>query len=186
MNAVLKISSNAGGVEAPLETPAAFSREPTSSSGERLVSGVPAGDVSTLLALMKEIEAPFFMLYVLHTPRGEAASGRYQGPAVSAEEAQSIITQFGEFLGADARFDFWLHSPSSKATLVWDRHNQMYCYGPLEQFESVLRAMNFAEQPLPHVGPHIHHYRSEFDPQAKAILQAVQWSHSPLRPEDEQ
>lgn len=38
MNAVLKISSNAGGVEAPFETPAAFSRQPTSSGGQRLVS----------------------------------------------------------------------------------------------------------------------------------------------------
>jgi hypothetical protein len=186
MNAVLKISSHSGGVEVPFETPAAFSRQPTSSGGQRLVSGVPAGDAGILLALMKEIEAPLFMLYVLHTPRGEAAPGRYQSPAVSAEEARNIVTQFGGFLGADARFDFWVHSPSSKATLVWDRHNQMYCYGPLEKFESALCAMNFAEQALPDMGPHIHHYRSDFDSQAKEILQVVQWSYSPLRPEDEQ
>lgn len=186
MNVTLKISSYVDGVESPFKTPAAFSHQPTSTGGQRLVSGVPAGDASILLALMKEIEAPFFMLYVLHTPRGEGAPGRYQSPAISAEDAQSIITQFGEFLGADARFDFWVHSPSSKATLVWDRHNQMYCYGPLVQFESALRAINFSEQALPDVGPHIHHYRCEFDSQAKEILQAVQWSHLPLRPEDEQ
>jgi len=186
MSAPLKISSYENGNESPFETPARYEFQPTSSGGQRLVAGVPDGNASTLFTLLKEMEAPFFILYVLHTPRGEAEPGRYQSPEVSAEEAQNFILRFQEYLAADARFDLWIHSPSSQATLVWDRHNQMYCYGPLERFSAALRAMSFVEQRLPSIGAHIHHYRMEYDSQARELLQAFHWSKSPLRPGDEQ
>jgi hypothetical protein len=34
--------------------------------------------------------------------------------------------------------------------------------------------------------PHQHHYRPEFERQAVELLAAFDWSHSPLRSEDEQ
>jgi len=186
MKGFLKISNLKNGDEAPFETPAAYSLQGMSSGGARLVVGVPAGDPGFLLALLKELHGPLFILYVLHTPRGEAAPGRYQSPEVSVAQAEQFILQFGSFLTADARFDLWVHSPALNGTLVWDRHNQLYCYGPLVQFTAALSSLGFNEQPLPDFGPHIHHYRSEFDDQAQKILQYFQWSFSPLRPEDEQ
>ncbi len=126
------------------------------------------------------------MLYVLHTPRGEAAPGRYQSPSVSAAQAEEFIVKFSDYLTADARFDLWVHSPSASGTLVWDRHNQLYCYGPLERYATALDSVGFIEQALSGFGPHAHHYRPELDAQAKDLLRHFQWSASPLRPEDEQ
>ena len=103
-----------------------------------------------------------------------------------SEEARSFIEQFKEYLAADARFDLWVHSPASQATIVWDRHNQIYAYGPLSKFADALTGMGFSEQSMPSVGPHVHHYRAEFDGQAKQVLQSFLWSYSPLKPEDEQ
>ncbi len=183
---MLKIAHLVEGKVVPLETPAVFCRQTIAGDAERLTSCVPGGDAGLLLALTTEMEAPFFLLYILHTPRGEGEPGRYQSPSVSAEEAEDFVNRFREYLGADARFDFWVHSPSSQATLVWDRHNQLFAYGPVEGFEAVLRARGFSEGPLPVLGAHVHEYRGEFDAQAKAVLAAFDWTHSPLRREDEQ
>jgi hypothetical protein len=96
------------------------------------------------------------------------------------------MAQFGAYLSSDARFDLWAYSPTERATVVWDRHNQLFAYGPLEKFTTQLKALGFyggkADVPVPHQ----HHYRQEFDVQAAQLLAAVAWSYSPLRPEDEQ
>ncbi|GAA6142613.1 hypothetical protein [Hydrogenophaga sp. 5NK40-0174] len=183
---MLKVARLVDGKAVPLETPAVFCRETTAASTERLTSCVPGGDVGLLLALMKVLEPPFFLLYILHTPRGEGEPGRYQSPSVSAEVAEDFVSRFGDYLGADARFDFWVHSPSSQATIVWDRHNQLFAYGPLERFEAVFLSRGFSEGLLPALGTHVHEYRSEFDTQAKSVLDAFEWIRTPLRPEDEQ
>jgi hypothetical protein len=47
------------------------------------------------------------------------------------------MAEFAEFLTEDGRHDLWLHSPRTDATLVWDRHDLIYAYGPLEQFRAV-------------------------------------------------
>ncbi|MBS1144924.1 MAG: hypothetical protein H6R14_2330 [Proteobacteria bacterium] len=163
-----------------------FTTETTSAETTRLVAGVPGGDSSILLKLVECLTPPFFVLYVLHTPRGEGVPGRYQSPELELAELQSFFTRFASFFAADARFDLWIHSPSAKGTIVWDRHNLIYGYGPIDCFGSVLGSLGFSiGRPLV-PGPHMHHYRKEFDGDAEALLSAFSWQHSPLRHEDEQ
>jgi hypothetical protein len=84
------------------------------------------------------------------------------------------------------RFDLWFFSPSSKATIVWDRHNVAYAYGPIECFEEKLRALGFTDG-IPGIPvPHEHHYHAACDEDAKAVLDHFAWRRSDLRPEDEQ
>jgi hypothetical protein len=151
-----------------------------------LRSAVPSGDSVVFERLVATLQAPYILLYVLHTPRGEGEPGRYQSPELSRNELDAFISQFGAYLSADARFDLWAYSPKEQATVVWDRHNQLFAYGPVERFVSELRVLGFEEGEVEVPVPHQHHYRPECDALAKALLGAQPWSFSPLRPEDEQ
>src|SRR5512144_2160337 len=84
-----------------------FSRMPTTSGGQVLLVGVPAGDNMVMMKLLECVEAPFFLLYVLHSPRGEAEPGRYQSPRLSLAEVHAFIMRFSHLLSNDARQDFW-------------------------------------------------------------------------------
>lgn len=162
------------------------SHRPVFQLGKRLVAGVPGGDPEVFAALVECLEPPYHLLYVLHTPRGEAQAGRYQSPLLSLEQVKGFVIRFNGFLRADARFDLWAHSPSENGTVVWDRHNQLFAYGPIEQFATRLASMGFSPGQPDVPAPHEHHYRAELDGLAKDVMAAFDWSHSPLRPQDEQ
>lgn len=164
----------------------AHSYPPIFEIGDRIVAGVPNGDPVVFETLVERLAPPYHLLYILHTPRGEGQPGRYQSPALTLAEVKEFIVRFGPFLSADARFDLWAHSPSDKGTVVWDRHNQLFAYGPLDQFASALLLLGFTNGTPQIPVPHEHHYRKEFDHLAKDLLAAIEWSFSPLRPEDEQ
>jgi hypothetical protein len=163
-----------------------FSTEITSAQTQRLVAAVPGGDVSVLLKLIECLTPPFFVLYVLHTPRGEGNPGRYQSPSLDLGELRTFLSRFAPFFAGDARFDLWVHSPSTNGTIVWDRHNLIYGYGPLECFNQALHSLGFSEGAPTIPKPHMHHYRQELDAEATAILSAFSWQYSPLHSEDEQ
>jgi hypothetical protein len=153
---------------------------------QRIVAGVPDSDPNIFLRLAGCLKEPLYLLYVLHTCRGEADLGRYQSPELSFREVQAFVDEFRSFLSADGRFDLWVYSPEQKATVVWDRHNLIHAYGPLDCYSSELMALGFAQGELAPLGPHTHHYRSELDAQAKRVIARFDWAYSPLRPEDEQ
>ncbi|SBV50400.1 hypothetical protein XBLMG947_1178 [Xanthomonas bromi] len=155
-------------------------------STDRIVAGVPGGDPAIFERLIECMEPPYYLLYVLHTSRGEAEPGRYQTPALQHSDVKAFLTRFGAFLSADARYDLWAHSPTSQATVVWDRHNQLFAYGPLAQFSTTLQAMGFTRGKTVVPTPHAHHYCPELDPLAKELLTIFDWSFSPLRSEDAQ
>lgn len=182
----MKLSTREDGVWVTHSPPATFRTEVMRGGGTRLVTAVPAGDAATFQSLAGSLEAPCMLLYVLHTPRGEGSAGRYQSPPLSSSELASFLTRYAAFLTDDARFDLWVHSPSEQATVVWDRHNLIYAYGPIERFVSTLTMRGFVEgDPGVHV-EHMHHYREVFDRDAAAVLGALAWRHSPLQPSDEQ
>lgn len=154
--------------------------------GERIIAGVPDGDAEVLIALIERLAGPFHLLYVLHTTRGGAEQGRYQSPSIDKTDAIRWLRRFAGYLRADSRFDLWAHSPDENATLVWDRHDRLFAYGPLDDFDAALRGLGFAQGDAVIPSPHEHHYRSVCDAEANALLASQDWSWSPLRPEDEQ
>jgi hypothetical protein len=182
----MKLSYREDGMWVAHSHPATFRTEVMGGGSLRVVAGVPAGDALTFQRLAGSLESPCMLLYVLHTPRGEGNAGRYQSPPLAPGELASFLDQYAAFLAGDARFDLWVHSPSEKATLVWDRHNLIYAYGPTGRFVSTLEALGFDEGSPGLFFEHMHHYRQEFDSDAAAVLQAFAWSHSPLQPDDEQ
>lgn len=153
---------------------------------ERISGGVPAGNAAIFESLVTCMSEPIALLYVLHTPRGEAPAGRYQSPELTMGDLRAFIQKYRTFLSGDARFDIWAHSREDRATVVWDRHNKFFGYGLIPEFASQLRAMGFHEGAIEPLGEHMHHYRKELDPLASALIHEYQWAYSPLRAEDEQ
>lgn len=152
----------------------------------RIAGGVPGGDASIFETLVMCLSEPILVLYILHTPRGEADPGRYQSPELSMNDFRAFIGKYRDFLSSDARFDIWAHSSHDHATVVWDRHNKFFAYGPLPKFVSQLQAKGFVEGTIRPLGTHQHHYRAEQDALARSLIDEYQWCYSPLRPEDEQ
>lgn len=165
--------------------PAVFS-ESTAGGVTRIHAGLPAGSLTAFEALVAQLEAPLLLLYVLHTPRCEALAGRYQSEEISREQFVSLAHRFTAFFCSDSRFDLWVYSPSERATVVLDRHNQMFAYGPLGRYAGALRAIGYEPGEICVDFPHIHQYMPEFDADAKELLASLAWTHSELRPEDEQ
>ena len=158
----------------------------TTSGTARIVAGVPAGNSLVFETLCDVLSPPYYLLYVLHTPRGEGSPGRYQSPELTHDDLRAFLKRFGPFLAGDARFDVWVYSIKDKGTIIWDRHNRIFAYGDLEAFIAKFRMMGFQMGPSPIPDPHIHHYRQEFDADAAEVLVYFDWMNSPLRPEDEQ
>jgi hypothetical protein len=138
------------------------------------------------LAFLSLIQ-PVFVLYVLHTSRCNNVLGRYQSPPLSFDSVNLFMHEFGEFLSQDGRHDLWLHSPESNATLVWDRHNFIYGYGPLDQFREILKGEGLQEDAVAQLPiPHIHMYHQKYDDAEARILHHLQWTLTPLSPEEVQ
>jgi hypothetical protein len=162
-----------------------YAREQTTGP-ERLVIGCSGGHAALVGALAAELRPPYKILYVLHTPRGGSDPARYESPPLDGPDVEALLREFGVFWSEDARHDVWLHSGSDAATVVWDRHDIIYAYGPLVKFERVLGA-NGIQRGTPALppSPHAHHYHAEWD-QAERALVGRGWLMTPLRSGDEQ
>jgi hypothetical protein len=150
----------------------------------RLIIGLPNDSISIITGLINLISEPVSILYVLHTPRGEAKEGRYQSQYLSKNEVINFIEEYSEFLVADSRFDIWFHSETDSSTIVWDRHNMVFTYGDVSIYEKFLLKNGFTSGKPDMEFSHQHHYYSEFDNNAKEIFNELNWSYSPLKKED--
>jgi hypothetical protein len=152
----------------------------------RINAALPSGAVQIFERLICSLKPPYQLLYVLHTPRGEGEPGRYQSPRLTDEEFRDFMSTFGDFLASDARFDLWVRSPNDETTVVWDRRNLLYVYGQLDDLANQLTSLGFSAGTPTTPSPHAHNYHQEFDTQASDLLSSLEWSRTPLRPEDEQ
>ena len=162
-----------------------FKRE-TTTGPDRLRIGLDGGHIPLLWKLAFSVPPPYYILYVLHTSRCESQLGRYQSPALDFGALNRFMADFSEFLTNDARHDLWIHSPDAEATLVWDRHDLIYAYGPLEEFRALLKESLQEGEVNGPPNPHAHMYHAQFDDSERKLLHYFEWSRSPLLAIDEQ
>ncbi len=185
-----KIVRVTGTAAAPVEHPFAYAdayaRERWADGTERLRIGLRDRHATVLRRLVAALRPPYKLLYVLHTSRTGAVLGRYESAVLDRPEVERHLAQFGAFFGGDARHDVWLHSAAG-GTLVLDRYNVLYAYGPLADFERVLQAAGVSAGPAPEVPrPYALHYHAEWDTAERDAIRAFGWRVTALRPEDEQ
>lgn len=155
--------------------------------GLRRLRCTTQGDTATLFRLLTTTFAPpYFLLYVLHTPRGDVEPGRYQSEALTSEELKTFVAVFADFLSGDGRHDLWASAPNDGAQVVWDRHDVFFVYGHLEAATTLLRSLGFREGTARVLDPHAHHYHAEFDDAEHRLISYYDWLRSPLQPSDEQ
>ena len=96
------------------------------------------------------------------------------------------LREFGQFFCEDSRHDLWVRSHDEDATIVLDRHNLLYAYGPLDLFEQLLTSSGARVGEPAALGTHVHHYHAVWDEMERQILRRFDWRISPLRPSDVQ
>lgn len=170
--------------EQPYEYPNIWAVEKTTGP-DRLVIAPKSRYIELLLHLAKSLDAPYGLLYVLTLPRGGGTAGRYQHPfQLSFDDLELFLYSYQELLEQDARNSIWIQS--SSGLLIYDRHNVIYAYGPLDAFKATLSKEGLQEfKELRFPSPHTHRYHFQYDDAQANILREVDWVISPLRPRDD-
>lgn len=170
----------------PYQYPNVWATEQTSGPVRLVIA--PGGDqVDLLLRLIEAMSEPFMVLYVLVVPRGGSEAGRYESPEPQTRDGMRLfLREFKTFFENDGRHHLWIRSSSGSAMLVYDRHDLIYGYGPLGEFETILSEIGLekaASIQLP--DPHIHHYNECFDKEEHRLLVYWPWLPTPLRGSDD-
>lgn len=165
-----------------------WAAEETSEGGSRLAIAPARGQIDLLAAFLRDMTGPFWVLYVLIIPRGSGEPGRYQCPEPQTEGAVGrFLHEFSGFLEKDGRHNLWIASESGSEMLIYDRHNVIYAYGPLDRWRPILAADGFQEVPdISFPSPHSHHYHESLDTEEERMLDYWDWQRTALKGPDEE
>jgi len=156
-------------------------RELTTASTERLLIAPRSGHIDLMIDLLDCMQGPFGMLYVLIVPRCDHERGRYQ--CESPREKWQLIEfleEFRDYFENDGRHHLWISGQSDQSQLIYDNHNVIYAYGPLQEFESSLRKAGLTRGQFTRPAPHVHAYSAEFDRDEDRIFTAYNWKQFPV------
>ena len=159
----------------------------TTTGPDRLIIAPSADHVGLMIESATVLPEPFGILYLLLVSRCDNSTGRYQAPYPCArDEMESFLQQFREYFELDGRHHIWITSLPASATLVYDNHNVIYAYGPLEEYKRILSRRGVNEGTVRFPVPHTHNYNAEFDEQEKNVLAFWDWHRSALMEGDDQ
>jgi hypothetical protein len=163
-----------------------YAIEKTKDGNNRLRIATSYEGSQILRTLSRSLKEPFFLLYVLVIFRAGGEGGRYQSGELSREQLDAMFARYGEFWDSDGRHSIWLRSEADDATLVYDRHNLIYAYGPLDRFELVLETLGYTATPKVSLSfEHQHWYYPEFDAMERELTDRFRDRKSDLHPGDE-
>ena len=158
----------------------------TTTGPSRLVAAPSARHVDCLIELSREVAEPFGILLVMLIPRLGSRPGRYQSPRpTTREETEAFLRKHAAFFEFDGRAHIWVMSLPDKATLIYDNHDVLYAYGPIDKFTKVLerRGLTFGDVRYP--VPHTHRYNPECDSGEEMVMKEWEWKWFPLQPNDD-
>jgi hypothetical protein len=184
---IAKFSHVERGEHVPHDYGNVFFEQPCGPS-TRLVIGPSNDHVGLMTELATRlIGKPWFVLYVLLVPRqGNREAGRYQSqPFDTHAELAGFLASFRSYFEGDGRHHVWVGSGANDGVLVYDQHNVIFAYGPLDDFKSILASRGFRESPFWFPSPHAHAYLPENDAEEERLMAEAEWKYSPLRPGDE-
>ena len=153
---------------------------------ERLAIAPDTDQINWMIELAKQWETDeFYLLYVLVVSRLGKEPGRYQCPnRLSFSDLVNFLRKFTIFFETDGRHHLWIGTPNNQNLIVYDRHNVIYAYGPLNKYENILRKANFIQKKIIFPDPHSHRYNQENDKEEEELLNYFDWLFSPLQKND--
>ena len=140
--------------DTPFRYPETWAREVASDTDVvRLCIGGGDDPVRLLLAVAEALAEPLFVLAVIDV--SEAETGKYESEAMTYADVASFFDEFGRLFAEHGRAEAWVGSTHEGGLIVLDEHDLLYAYGPLDEFERILRDRGFTaglpEMPVPHV-----------------------------------
>ena len=97
---------------------------------------------------------------------------------------EGFLRAHRDFLEYDGRHHLWVASVPREDTLVYDRRNIIFGYGPLEEWQRLLQSKGFRESPLDVPDSHAHFYRPEYDEEERRVMGEALWKWFPLQDGD--
>jgi hypothetical protein len=166
---------------------------PDTADGEaRLVIAPSSGQTGLILALMRALPEPFAFLYVSLVPRTDHGVGRFESASVDRKAAEGFLITFSQLFEDDGGHHLWVASLGPEGLepagqLVYDQHNLIYAYGPLEGYEEILsrnRLTRVDKVRIPQ--PHSHHANPAYSEDYDALFDYWDWLQTPLLAEDDE
>jgi hypothetical protein len=154
------------------------------SGSDRILIAARGAHVDLVSELLDCIEGDLYVLYVLTADRGRAEMGRYESPILCHDEVKSFLTRYREFLERDGRHDTWVSSVDGTEKLIYDRHDVIFAYGPLDRFRQVLEKRGLVQGAVEIPYPHSHWFLPEFDQAQSDLLAHWSWKRFPLQDSD--
>jgi hypothetical protein len=154
----------------------------------RLVIGPSKGHVDLMLELAQEFaDEPIYVMLVLLVPNAEAhEAGRYQSSAFETHaEVAQFVSSFRDYFESDGGHHFWVASTEGQRMVIYDQHNVLFAYGPIEKYEQRLIERGFREEKFWFPAPHGHGYGGINEVHEARLLAAEEWERFPLQPGDD-
>jgi hypothetical protein len=146
-----------------------------------------SGHVEMLRDFADQLTEPLWLLYVLIVSRTDKNPGRYQIPGpITRGELNAFLNQYQHYLERDGRHHLWIGADDDSGLLIYDRHNVIFAYGPLQTYVAALEHKGFSRvERIDYPVPHTHQYNPEFDLDEAQLLQHWKWKHFTLQPQDD-
>lgn len=141
--------------------------------------------VDLLLQLTRNLNPPYFILYVLTVSRLGNELGRYQSTLLETKDQLSeFLLTFKDYFETDGRHHVWIGAIDDSGLLVYDQHNVIFAYGGSSGYLGVLKNNGFKEQAFLYPAPHAHNYHFENDKYEDQILNNYDWQMFPIQESD--
>lgn len=151
----------------------------------RLKIGADTNQIDLILSLCKNLNPPYFILYVLVIARQGHEKGRYQSKQIdNIEEVNLFLNDFKEFFETDGRHHIWVGTVDNSGLLIYDQHNVIFSYGKVLEQIMVLKNEGFHEMQFDFPVPHAHRYNSDNDKFEDQILKYWDWEKFSLNEDD--
>ncbi len=149
-------------------------------------AGADEAQIETLIELVQNLEPPYGIVWVLTVPRGGSKEGRYATmPEFSLDEVSVFLRAYCDSFECDGRHAIWVGDTDGRF-VVYDQHNWLHCYGPVDRHEQALRRLGFTEGTPELTVPHSHLFHDEFDEAERIMTAAFEWHLSELQPGDDE
>ena len=159
----------------------------TYGNGTKCLRITASGSLSDLMVKLGAlVRGNWYVLYTLLTSHSGNRPGRYQG--IEIENFEGIVALFDKYknyFDGDGRHNIWLGSTVNNDLLVYDKHNVIYAYGPIDAFVGRIRSYGYCEGVIKIPSPHTHHYPSENVRFEMSIMNEWDWKWYDLAENDD-